>query len=253
MMMGWLVGWLIDCQAYVLYLFLSLMLSYLNADEDDCEVVNYLEKKLVHQRQLTAQSSSAVGWLWRWACRCCSPPTNSRNLGKSFLRYCKFGTLQYCLIRPLTALAVIIFSELCCALRAGCSIAFYSLTHSLTHSRSAAAGVYDESDYSLDSANLYIQCAINLSVCYAFVVLGQFYHHLADRLAPFEPVGKFLCIKFVIFFAFWQSVVLFVLVSLKIIKTTGLYCILLDRIVCFLVLSRIMYLSFMYFVWCLHR
>lgn len=51
---------------------------------------------------------------------------------------------------------------------------------------------------------LAVNLALNVSVVYAFVALGSFYHRFQDKLAPFQPVPKFLCIKFVIFFAFWQ-------------------------------------------------
>jgi hypothetical protein len=51
---------------------------------------------------------------------------------------------------------------------------------------------------------VYLTILVNLSIAYAFVVLATFYKTLKHKLAPFHPVGKFLCIKFVIFFAFWQ-------------------------------------------------
>lgn len=71
-----------------------------------------------------------------------------------------------------------------------------------------AGGLFDEGDYSLGNANLYLLLLDNASVFYAFVSLMAFYSALKSKLQPFQPVGKFLCIKFVIFFAFWQSVFL---------------------------------------------
>ncbi len=69
-------------------------------------------------------------------------------------------------------------------------------------------GVYHEYDLSGRYGYLYVLVILNISVAYAFVVLATFYSTLKSKLKPFEPVGKFLCIKFVIFFAFWQVCVM---------------------------------------------
>lgn len=154
-----IIDMLRDCyEAYVLYLFLSLLLSYLGCVDDDFEVATYLATKL-------AKEDESVDLM----------------TGKLFLRRCKFGTLQYCVIRPLTAVLAI-------ALHAG--------------------GLYEEGNYSISSSNIYLLVLNNVSVLYAFISLAAFYNALKSKLSPFQPVGKFLCIKFVIFFAFWQSVFL---------------------------------------------
>ena len=51
---------------------------------------------------------------------------------------------------------------------------------------------------------VYITLIINFSVAYAFYVLMLFYHTLHSRLEPYDPLPKFLSIKAIIFFAFWQ-------------------------------------------------
>lgn len=66
------------CQAYVLYLFLALMLAYLDCDDDEYAVVTYLE----------TGPSLYLPSPFYW----CFPAELPR--GKGFLRYCKFGTLQ---------------------------------------------------------------------------------------------------------------------------------------------------------------
>lgn len=65
-------------------------------------------------------------------------------------------------------------------------------------------GLYDESSFAPTSGYLYIMLVMNFSVAYAFYVLARFYTVLKYRLKDHNPIGKFLCIKFVIFFAFWQ-------------------------------------------------
>lgn len=157
-------------QAYVLYLFLSLMLSYLNCEEDDYEVATYLETKLLKEDANGTNKSSQS-----------TSTSSSISVGRAFLRSCKFGTLQYCLVRPLTALIAVVLDSF---------------------------GLYEDANMSPDNSYLYLLIILNLSVAYAFISLASFYSKLKAKLYEFEPVGKFLCIKFVIFFAFWQSVFL---------------------------------------------
>lgn len=102
-------------------------------------------------------------------------------LAHVFCRYCKFGTLQYCVVRPTTTLIAMLLD---------------------------VAGAYHESELSLHYGYIYILFIMNVSIGYAFIVLASFYTAMKYKLKPYEPVGKFLCIKFVIFFAFWQSVVI---------------------------------------------
>jgi hypothetical protein len=70
------------------------------------------------------------------------------------------------------------------------------------------SGAYHEPDLSFKYGYVYILIIMNVSIFYAFIVLASFYSAMKVKLKPYEPVGKFLCIKFVIFFAFWQGVVI---------------------------------------------
>ena len=45
---------------------------------------------------------------------------------------------------------------------------------------------------------------LNLSVSLALYSLVVFYHVFAKELAPHNPLAKFLCIKGIVFFCFWQ-------------------------------------------------
>lgn len=85
------------------------------------------------------------------------------------------------------------------------------------------AGVYHESELSLHYGYIYILFIMNVSIGYAFIVLASFYTAMKYKLKPYEPVGKFLCIKFVIFFAFWQSVVITGFVKIGWITGFGSY------------------------------
>ena len=138
------------------------MLSYLDCDEDDYEIITYLETKppikLFFPLNLFGISNIPKG--------------------RSFLRFCKFGTLKFCLVRPSTAIIAIILDSF---------------------------NVYQELDFNWRYGYVYLLIIMNISVAYAFIILAIFYSIFKSKLQPFEPVGKFLCIKFVIFLTFWQG------------------------------------------------
>lgn len=102
--------------------------------------------------------------------------------------------MQYCLFRPVTTFLAIVLEQF---------------------------GLYHEAVFSTHSGWLYLTIMVNVSIAFAFAALATFYTTLKKKLAPFEPVGKFLCIKFVIFFAFWQSVIIAILVRADIIQPIG--------------------------------
>jgi hypothetical protein len=182
-----------DCyEAYVLYLFLSLMLSYLKCDgEDDRDdggedndyykLIVYLETKQPPPRLPFPFSIFYKGDLPK---------------GKEFLKFCKFGTLQYCIVRPLTTLIAIILNLM---------------------------GLYHEATFGIRSSWMYLVIIMNISIAFAFAALATFYTTLKKKLSPYEPIGKFLCIKFVIFVAFWQSVVIAILVRIGVIHAIDGY------------------------------
>lgn len=60
---------------------------------------------------------------------------------------------------------------------------------------------------------------LNVSVSLAFYSLVLFYHVFAKELEPHKPLSKFLCVKGIVFFCFWQGVVLDVLVGLGVISS----------------------------------
>ncbi|KAK9022917.1 hypothetical protein V6N11_003153 [Hibiscus sabdariffa] len=60
---------------------------------------------------------------------------------------------------------------------------------------------------------------LNVSVSLALYSLVAFYHVFAKELEPHKPLAKFLCIKGIVFFCFWQGVVLDILVAVGFIKS----------------------------------
>lgn len=63
-------------------------------------------------------------------------------------------------------------------------------------------GVYGESDFSPNVAYPYMIALNNFSQFVAMYCLVLFYRANRTELQPIKPIGKFLCIKAVVFFSF---------------------------------------------------
>ncbi|XP_050362628.1 transmembrane protein 184C [Nymphalis io] len=120
---------------------------------------------------------------------CCMTPW---DMGSEFVHNCKHGILQYTLVRPVTTVISMI-CDLC--------------------------GVYGESDFSPNVAFPYMIAINNLSQFVAMYCLVLFYKANRTELKPMKPIGKFLCIKAVVFFSFFQGVLINILVYCGVIST----------------------------------
>ncbi|XP_075151463.1 transmembrane protein 184C [Haematobia irritans] len=119
---------------------------------------------------------------------CCMRPW---VMGREFILNCKHGILQYTVVRPITTFISVI-CELC--------------------------GVYGEGTFAGNVAFPYIIVINNISQFIAMYCLVLFYKANKDELKPMKPIPKFLCIKAVVFFSFFQGVLLNVLVYVHFIK-----------------------------------
>ncbi|XP_070552202.1 transmembrane protein 184C-like isoform X2 [Ptychodera flava] len=119
---------------------------------------------------------------------CCLTPWKN---GGQLIHKCKQGVLAYTVIRPLTTIIALI-----------CEL----------------AGKYTEGDFSLSSAWFYIMLINNITQIWALYCLVLFYKATREELKPIKPVAKFLCVKLVIFFSFWQAVFIAFLVAIGVIK-----------------------------------
>ncbi|KAI8982571.1 organic solute transporter Ostalpha-domain-containing protein [Pilobolus umbonatus] len=75
-----------------------------------------------------------------------------------------------------------------------------------------ATGNYNEGDFSLTSSYLYLTFLYNLTVCLSLWCLMVFFYATKKDLTKFRPLPKFLSVKAIIFFSFWQSVVIALMV-----------------------------------------
>lgn len=100
----------------------------------------------------------------------------------------KQGVLQFVLIKPCTAILAIVLESY---------------------------GVLHEGHFEWYSGYMYLSAINNTSVSLSLYCLVLFYMATEERLKPFSPFAKFLCIKAILFFSFWQACAFTVLLKMN--------------------------------------
>jgi len=111
----------------------------------------------------------------------CGKEIEWAKMGEPLLVKIEYSALQYVVIKVFTTILVI-FTEY--------------------------AGIYNEGNWNLDSAYIYISLIVNFSQCYALYGLGMMYIITFENLSRpknWRPLGKFACIKGIVFFTWWQG------------------------------------------------
>ena len=98
-------------------------------------------------------------------------------LSREFFYAIKKAVLQFVILKPITAIAALVLDK-------------YEL--------------FKEGSLHWTSGYLYIATINNVSITIALYGLVYFYVGTHEWLAPFKPLAKFLCIKGVLFFSYWQ-------------------------------------------------
>ncbi|RKP25883.1 organic solute transporter Ostalpha-domain-containing protein [Syncephalis pseudoplumigaleata] len=80
---------------------------------------------------------------------------------------------------------------------------------------------FKDGDLSLDSGYFWITVVYNVTFSWCLYCLSMFFLATRHDLEPFRAVPKFLCIKAIIFFSFWQGVGISLLVKIGIIHSTA--------------------------------
>ncbi|KAJ4483860.1 DUF300 domain-containing protein [Lentinula aciculospora] len=110
--------------------------------------------------------------------------------------FLKRGILQYVQVKPILAIATMVLK---------------------------ACGKFNEGDLRANSGYLYVSVIYNISICLSLYCLAMFWICVNDDLKPFRPMPKFLCVKGILFFSFWQSIVISIIVAAGVIKRLGPY------------------------------
>jgi Organic solute transporter Ostalpha len=119
------------------------------------------------------------------------------DMGHEFFLNCKHGVLQYVVFKTVATVVTIVCE---------------------------AAGVLKEGQFTFTNAYGYLAFFQNMSVMYALYCLALFFHAVSEELREpidWHPLGKFLCIKGVVFFTWWQGVLIFSLKEHGIIDRMG--------------------------------
>lgn len=146
-------------------------------------LLNYLNLEMDLER--TLEYKPPVKHFFPLCCMAPWPP------GREFVHNCKHGILQYTVVRPITTFVAYI-----------CEV----------------NGVYGEGIFETDVAFPYIVFINNCSQFIAMYCLVLFYKASKDELKPMKPIPKILCIKAVVFFSFFQGVLINFLVYFGVIK-----------------------------------
>lgn len=82
------------------------------------------------------------------------------------------------------------------------------------------AGVYANGQWKFDRGYPYITIIINISQTLALYSLVTFYTTTKDELKAFKPLPKFIVIKLIVFFIFWQTVLMSGLAAVHVLRNT---------------------------------
>nr|XP_057924532.1 transmembrane protein 184C-like isoform X1 [Doryrhamphus excisus]XP_057924533.1 transmembrane protein 184C-like isoform X1 [Doryrhamphus excisus] len=187
-------------EAYVIYNFLVFLLNFLSNQYPSLVMMLEVQQQQPHLPPL-----------------CCCPPW---PMGEVLLFRCKLGVLQYTVVRPVTTVIALVCQL--CGVYDEANFSFHNAwsylviinnisqlvsTHTHTHT------VYTHVDHSKPPCQTVCVCVQSAMYC-----LLLLYRALKEELAPIRPVGKFLCVKLVVFVSFWQAVLIAFLVKVGVIS-----------------------------------
>jgi hypothetical protein len=117
------------------------------------------------------------------------------HLNRSTLLFWEFCALQYTIINPLLSVITLIL--------------YFS-----------SDNLYIEGTFDVNNSYPWIAGIRFISVTFAFTALVYFFLATNKHMADKKPLGKFISIKIIVFFSFWQSVALSGLSHFNVIKPT---------------------------------
>jgi len=169
-----------DCyESFVLYCFLQFLIEVLGGE--DALIMLLKDKSPTRGMHIWGFDWCIKPWVMGQPISTVDELTGQRAIKwtSPFFKNCKLGCLQYVLLKFLCSICVIILEKFNC---------------------------YKEGDFSYTSGYLYICFLTNTSQCWALYCLVFFYYATKNELGPIRPVGKFLSVKALVFFTWWQSV-----------------------------------------------
>ncbi len=170
-----------DCyESFVLYCFFQYLIEVLGGEE--ALILLLKDKSPTRGVHMWGFDWCVKPWVMGQPLSTFDEETGVRSSVKwtsPFFKNCKLGCLQYVLLKFISSIFVMLLEKLEC---------------------------YKEGDFSYKSGYLYICILTNTSQCWALYCLIFFYYATKNELGPIRPVGKFLSVKALVFFTWWQSV-----------------------------------------------
>ncbi|KPV74907.1 uncharacterized protein RHOBADRAFT_36871 [Rhodotorula graminis WP1] len=183
-----------DCyEAIVIAEFFFLLLSFLSNPPPTSEepIPTPYATKAERDAQLreSVKDLHLRKWMWPLGFLKWRPAGGGPGEGEAFLWWMRVCIGQYVLVRPLSTLASVV---------------------------GEATGYYCLASWSPRFVHVWASAAITISVTIAMYCVLQLYMPLREPLKPYQPVLKFLCVKLVVFFTFWQETALSFLVTVDV-------------------------------------
>ncbi len=180
-----------DCyESFVLYCFLQFLIEVLGGEESLIMLLK--DKSPTRGMHIWGMGLCIKPWVMGQPISTVDEKTGQRQVRwtSPFFKNCKLGCLQYVLLKGITAIFVILLERF---------------------------DLYKEGDFSPKYGYFYICILTNTSQCWALYCMVFFYYATKNELGPIRPVGKFLAVKALVFFTWWQSVGIAFLNSLELI------------------------------------
>jgi len=118
---------------------------------------------------------------------CCLPRVQPGPYFYIVIRQC---ILQYVIVKPVMSVCIVVLNIL---------------------------QLYQEGSLSPTAGYLYITIIVNSSVLLSVYCLIFFYFVTEEELTPYKPIPKYLCVKAILYFSFWQSTVIGILSNMDVI------------------------------------
>jgi len=116
---------------------------------------------------------------------------DNTKMGKPFLQMSRRGVLAYVVVRVCTALVAVPLE---------------------------CVGWYGDGTIDFGNGFVYLCIVNNVAAVWGLYCLIAFFQVLSKELAPIRPLPKFLCVKLVVFFSYWQGMLLSVLAFVGVLK-----------------------------------
>lgn len=189
-------------EAYVIWSFMLLLTEYLGGHTG---VASMMRVKLKQKWPMPM---------------CCMPRVKPDS---KFLWYLKYGALQYVILSPIiSALTIMLAGIGAPAIPAGSedeedgSPSYVNGTYVGTWCTDA----YCDGNFRYDRGYAYIVFLQNATQLLSLYTLAWLYILMKQELKPYKPVPKFVVVKAVVFFTFWQSVAISFAAKVKILTAT---------------------------------